>query len=378
MRIDYRESGGRPTRLQIEAEVKERFLRHDLLALTAAERELSRHTLSFINRRLLPELDRLLERELVRLELREGLGVQSITSQRLKTMIAKIEQSVGEAYAELGAGLLERSREIAVAEGAASTKILRDIMPIDIELQKPSAATLRSVVSTRPLQTKVLRDHVKDLDAAARRAIAGQIRLGVASGESVAKIKARIVRKVAGNETGPISRQVRRQADAIARTAANHVLNAARGEVAKANPRWIRGWEWAATLDPRVCPGCAARDGRKYGEDSGTAPPPLHPRCRCKKVLLPTTAALEKVGWRMTAEDRITRASAPGTAKVGINRTFDDFLRAQSKEYQDQWMGKERAAIYRSGVPLDKLVNTQTLDFKPLPAARRLAARVGA
>jgi SPP1 gp7 family putative phage head morphogenesis protein len=379
MRIDYGEGGGRPTRLQIEAELKDRFLRHDLLALTLAEKELAGYTLTFINRRLLPELERLLDRELARLELKEGLGAESLTSQRLKAMIARIDTSLGAKYAELGAGIAERAQEMAVAEGAASTKILRDFMPIEIELQKPSAATLRAVVTKRPLQTKLLKDHVKDLDAAARRAIAGQIRLGIASGEGVAKIKARIVRKVAGNEAGPISRQIRRQADAIARTAANHVLSAAKMEIARSNPRWISGWEWVATLDPRVCPACASRDGRKYEMDSGTAPPPsIHVRCRCKPVPLPNTDAFKKAGWRMTAEDEIERASAPGTRKVALNRTFDDFLRVQTKEYQEQWMGKERAAIYRSGVPLDRLVNTQTLDFKPLAAARRVAARVGA
>jgi SPP1 gp7 family putative phage head morphogenesis protein len=231
-------------------------------------------------------------------------------------------------------------------------------------------------VTKRPMGSKVLKAHVQDLGAAAKRAIEGNIRLGMMAGESVPKLKARILRDVSGKIDGPIPQQVRRQAEAIARTIPNYIGNAARQETMRANADVLKGWRWDSTLDARSCPFCASRDGREYGVDAGTAPPPAHPQCRCQMGFVVSGEARKAAGWKPVDRSKFTRPSEGGPVKHGTK--FEAWLGTQPDKFVDRWMGKERASLWRGGVSLERLVDKKTLDFKPLVTARRVAARVGA
>lgn len=376
-RIDYSGgAGGAPTLAEIERELADRFLRRSLMRLGFDERRLTQSALRLLERKFLPELKRMLDRELAAMESGPGIGAESMRSQELRTMLEKTDELVRGTYADLGATMAEQARTLAVREGRAAVAILQKVFPADIAFQQPSASLLRAMITKRPMGAKVLKAHVKDLGIAAKRAIEGQIRLGMMAGESVPKLKARILKDVAGKIDGPIPRQVRRQAEAIARTVPNYVGNAARAETMKANLDVLKGWRWDSTLDARSCPFCASRDGREYPPDAGAAPPPAHPQCRCQMGYVVSGEARKALGWKPLDTSKLRRAGQGGPVQYGTK--FEGWLASQPDRFVDRWMGKERAALWRGGVSLDRLVDTKTMDFKPLSIARRLAVKKSA
>jgi SPP1 gp7 family putative phage head morphogenesis protein len=163
---------------------------------------------------------------------------------------------------------------------------------------------------------------------------------GILSGDPTPKI-ARDVRAMVKGRT-------RRQAEAIVRTATNHVGNQARAEVYRANADIIREEQIVATLDGRTTPVCRSRDGQRYPVGQGPVPP-FHYNCRTVRVpvLDSRFAALSR--------DR-TRAGMDGPVSAGLS--YGDWLARQPKAFQNEVLGPGRASIFRAGkLPLSKFVD---------------------
>lgn len=81
-----------------------------------------------------------------------------------------------------------------------------------------------------------------------------------------------------------------RRAQQIAVTEITNLFGLGAQEAYRAQGMW--GWEWTTVVDPRVCPMCKAREGRKFPQ--ATAFSSLHPSCRCfpKPVLNRPTRAV--------------------------------------------------------------------------------------
>lgn len=366
----------RPLKEQVERELADRFLRRSLVRLGWEEQQLVTKTMRFLERKLLPDVERLLQAELTKLEERLGRGAQSLESVRLETMLERVNDLLDGSYKDLAALTLESATAIVAREANATHAIMRKVFPVDIQLRQPNTAVLRQLMKVRPMSGRLLSGHFDQMSGATKRAIDTQVRLGVSLGESVPKIKARIVREISGTVDGPVAKQVRRQAEAIARTAPHHAASQARIEVAKANPKVVRAWRWDATLDAKTCPWCASRDGREYPQDSGTSPPPIHIQCRCQPAFVVNGEILRAAGFKDLDTSKLRRPSENGPVKYGTR--FEEWLGTQPKGWVDSWMGKERADLWRKGAPLDSLVDPRKLNFKPLAEARRVAARRGA
>ena len=74
---------------------------------------------------------------------------------------------------------------------------------------------------------------------------------------------------------------------------------------------------------------CRSRDGKVYEVGKGPQPP-AHPRCRSTRV-------------------GIDPDYPPPT-----KRTYDQWLRSQSEEVQDEILGKGKADLFRGGLTLDR------------------------
>ncbi len=126
----------------------------------------------------------------------------------------------------------------------------------------------------------------------------------------------------------------RRSAEAVARTAVNHVATQARHLTYEKNKDLLDGWQWVATLEPSTCAECGALDGQVFDVGDDTEEPPAHVQCRC------SSAPVVKGGGKA---DKVT---------------YGSWLADQSEAVQDEALGPTRGKLYREGgLSIDKFVD---------------------
>jgi len=153
-----------------------------------------------------------------------------------------------------------------------------------------------------------------------------------------------IVRDITDNT----DRRIRRQAGAMVRTAVNHMGTQARTDTFKANADVLDGERWTATLDGRTTILCMSRDGTVYPVGEGPRPP-AHFACRSVR------APVEKQEFSLS---RVAGERASVDGPVSAKLTYSGFLRNQSKAFQDEALGPERAKLFRKGkVTIDRFVD---------------------
>lgn len=129
-----------------------------------------------------------------------------------------------------------------------------------------------------------------------------------------------------------------RNAEAVIRTAIQHVAGQARNQFAKQNSDILRGVKIIATLDGRTTAYCRAADGTEYALGEGLRPP-FHIRCRTSFILLlkdaPSLGALAD------------RSSMNGQIKA--DTSYYEWIKTQPASFQDAVIGKSRAKLFRDG-----------------------------
>ncbi|MFG6139501.1 phage minor head protein [Halomonas sp. B23F22_10] len=176
---------------------------------------------------------------------------------------------------------------------------------------------------------------------------------------AVAKDARRVVEKgiLAGDTQQQMARGVaevvttrsRRQAETVVRTASNGIGDAARGMVYDANADLLEGERFIATLDSRVTLTCAGFDQTVHPLGQGPRPP-LHYGCRSLRV------PVVKEQYRVAIQGE--RASMDGP--VSNQLTFGGFLRNQSAEFQDDYLGPARARLFRAGtIKIEQFTDNQ-------------------
>lgn len=174
-----------------------------------------------------------------------------------------------------------------------------------------------------------------------------------------------------GKTTDAMAREVsqlvrtrsRQQAEAVIRTATNHIGATARDEVYRANADILEGERFMATLDSHTTITCIGFDRTLHPLGQGPRTP-LHYRCRSIRV------PVVKEEYRLGGLGE--RASMDGP--VDNQLTYGGFLRQQSKEFQNDVLGPRRAALFRSG---KVKINQFTDDAGRVLTLDQLAAREG-
>ena len=176
---------------------------------------------------------------------------------------------------------------------------------------------------------------------------AGAVRRGVLNGRTNEAITREVV------DVLDVSR---RNARALVHSSIMTAANKARLEAYRKNMRFSSGVKWLATLDSHTCRTCAALDGSQWDFDGkplkGTKfdfqAPPAHMLCRC--VITPLPLSFDELGFEgmdAAIANIGARASSQGPLKSGT--TFADFLKRQSPEWVDDFLGAKRADLYRAG-----------------------------
>jgi SPP1 gp7 family putative phage head morphogenesis protein len=217
-----------------------------------------------------------------------------------------------------------------------------------------SLSSIRAIVQ-QPMQGLTLTRWFSNWSRTTSLAVRRQLQVGIAAGESVDQLARRIggTRRL-GFRDG-ILQTSRRQAQAIARTGANHVSTQARELVYAENADLVKAVQIVATLDGRTTLICQGLDGEVFPVLEGPRPP-FHVQCRTTTT--PVLRSLQELGLDPQDFPASTRASMNGQVPEAQN--FAQWLRRQPVSVQNEALGPTRARLFRGNrVTIDRFTDPQ-------------------
>lgn len=205
---------------------------------------------------------------------------------------------------------------------------------------------MKSILDNDPFQGETLAGWAASVGDDIVRKVRREINAGLEQGETIDQMVRRVRgRRVAGGSGyyGGVWATTTRNAEAVVRTAVNFSTNRANLAALQANADILTGLRYVATLDSRTTEVCMAHDGREWrADDPDISVPPLHFQCR--STLVPV---IDWKGVGLPDPPDGDRASMFGP--VPGDWTYEDWLRRQSAELQDDILGPGRAKLFRDG-----------------------------
>jgi len=257
------------------------------------------------------------------------------------TAIQKQVKAAMQTYVDdLNANLTPEYQELAAYEAAFQVKMIQSVMkpvlnPIPDNLvtgllsnNKMKLVSGDDILEITP--EKAIQNYSGSLSKRLNAKIRQAIQLGIAEGDSLQRSVA-VVRKFVKNTTAS-------ETASLIRTISNHVSQTAYNEAVNANKEYFDTEYWSSTLDGRTSLTCISLDSREWPIGEGPDCP-AHYRCRSRK--------LTRIKPEFGLDIKATRVSQFGPTSG--QTTYQSFLRRQSKEYQDDVLGLERAQLFRSG-----------------------------
>jgi len=244
-----------------------------------------------------------------------------------------------------------------------STGLPKDATPTEIifSITQPTAEQLAAIVTTEaitlgPDGAELLDDIFKTLATGKEARIRQAIRMGMAEGESITSMVQRLIGTRAARFTDGILEKDRRAAEAIVRTAVNHISNKAADLTYRQNADLISGVQWVLTLDTRTCPVCVrnAQGGKPYKMDEGPRPP-VHVNDRC--FMVPVLRSWKELGIDTEEFDAGSRASMDGIQAGDMQ--YGDWLR-KYPNHAVEALGPTRAKMFLRGeIKVENFVNNK-------------------
>lgn len=357
---------------------------------------------------LLQEADtELAERLRVRLRRFEGRPLD-YTGERWRALLQDMATARTAALSEVRKLAREELLELTGMEAAREAAVLQSAIPIEVSFATVAADQLRAIVSAKPFQGRLLREWFNGLEFQDRQRLQTALQLGMTAGETTDEIVRRVVGTRKAGYTDGILSTTRRDAEAVVRTAVNHVSNTARGYVWEANNDIIAARIWVSTLDGRTSAVCRARDGKgRSTRPDGKLPPgiealkppnatpPAHINCRSAMAAYIDGVGL--IGKRPTVTDTRTREkreidfrriarqegrpiqdvrrewAEKNVGRVPAATTYQEFMKRQPASFQNEVLGRTKAQLFRKGgLELDHFVDRagNELNLAQLAATR--------
>lgn len=330
-------------------------IRHSVF-LERFKTQTQNEVLSKLNNEVMPALVDRLE---VRLKRIKSLGRDPgpVATRKLKELIAATNAEIKTGIRATRDFTNDELKKFAAYEANWTTDSIQKAMPINIDLTTPNIGSLAAAVARTPMEGRLLRDWWGGLATKAQVALQRDLNLGIVAGDSIQQIS-RAWRKTLNTTT--------REATALVRTAVNHVSNTARKVTYEANADVMKGVQIIATLDGRTTFFCMSEDGKVYSLED-VRYPPYHFQCRTTTV--PVTKSWKELG--IPLEDTTTKTRASMNGQVSSKISYNDWLKKQPKELQNDVLGIGRAKQFRAGKSVTKFVgnNRQTLTLKQLSVA---------
>lgn len=278
--------------------------------------------------------------------LREQLGKSELTEfkrARLDAMLKQVDGALAGILTQYTDQMQLDLMDVAVWQATAEAVLISAAVP-SYTATIPALATLKTAAFRSPLGIKgadggkLLTPFIEDWSKAERSRVTGAIRQGWFEG----KTSSEIIRTLRGTKdmkyADGLLAITSRNADAVTRTAVQHVASQARNQFARQNSDILQGVKIIATLDGRTTAYCRAADGTEYAIEEGPRPP-FHIRCRTSFILIlkdaPSMGALAD------------RSSMNG--QVQADTSYYEWIKTQPAAFQDTVIGKARAKLFRDG-----------------------------
>jgi SPP1 gp7 family putative phage head morphogenesis protein len=284
------------------------------------------------------EIDRSIRRRL------GAANMTDFTRARLERLLAATERDLQKIldryYDQLSGNLIELAQYEAGFEARSLEQVVRGF-----EVAVPAEAQVIAAVTTRPLSVrgpdggKLLEPFIRDWSANEVKRVSGAIRQGFYEGQTTAQILQAVRGTKANQYRDGILSIVNRDAEAIVRTAVQHVASQARQITWEANADIVQGVRWVSTLDSRTTQQCRSLDGRVFAIDKGPRPP-IHIRCR-------STTVAELADDLAALSGGATRASVNGQVEAG--ETYYSWLKKQPEQFVREAIGPTRAKLLLNG-----------------------------
>lgn len=282
---------------------------------------------------------------------------------RVNALIADTDAIVLAATEAMAASFAVSLPAFAEYETEFAQKVLGKVLTVElagVSVETVAAAatnTTLTLVSGKDVEQLTVRQVLEVFNQRAASDVSTLLRAGAVEGRTSQEL-ARDVRRMVGTRTA-------QQAEALTRTVVASVSAQASRATGAANADVLAGERWTSTLDSRTSLVCAGRDGKVYPIGQGPYPP-AHYNCRSRRI------------WQVKPEFAVpgfegTRSSYEGP--VSAQSTFGGWLKKQSPAFQDEVLGPERAALFRSGkVSIDRFTDDagRTLTLEELRAREGL------
>jgi SPP1 gp7 family putative phage head morphogenesis protein len=273
---------------------------------------------------------------------------------RLNEQLKSVRSEIGNYYSDIKNITVEGLQELAKNEAQWQVSAVNKAATVDLMTATPSAAQLVSIAKSSLIQGAINKDWWERQSQDLQFRFLTQIKTGVAQGETNQQLSKRI------RSIMDISR---RNAEALVRTSVQTIAAEARRETISQNQDVVKGIQQVSTLDGRTTDICMAYSGAAWdlnkkpiGEknlpyNSGV---PRHWQCRSFEIAV--TKSFKELGLNIDEFPSTTRTSMDG--EVAGDLSFDDWLKAKPKAFQEEMLGKGRAELFQSGkITLTDLVN---------------------
>lgn len=293
------------------------------------------------------DVEQAIRQRLTKIAGNAGIDLGPDTTSRLKTLGASIAKIRGEVFGEATDQMTEQLTQLTVDEAEAAQNALdhatgsgdnEDPEAPAFDTVLPTAGKLASIVSTKPLEGKLMSQWMDDLSDDDQDRIMQAITIGLTRGDSIDDIVRRVIGSGGVNGADGVTQLTRNNLASIARTAVNTVTNAARSEFFQQNDDVFDQEQFVATLDSHTTDICAATDGTISPVGEGPQPP-LHWGCRSIVVAM----IGDKLGGKRNA------TGDDGPERVDANTTYQTFLERQSASFQDDVLGQTKGKLFRDG-----------------------------
>jgi SPP1 gp7 family putative phage head morphogenesis protein len=268
------------------------------------------------------------------------------TKAALNEINRELRQRVSPVYSEYTDLLMVDLESLSESEASFTTKALDKAIEPDIVA--PISSSVWAATLARPVTTEsTARFMAAMLDEFSATEV-DRVNQVVVSGFYEGKTSTQIARSIRGTRknrfTDGILNTTNRNAGVIARTAVNHTATQAKMATYKKNKRYIKKWEFSATLDGRTSSTCRGLNGTEWPIGEGPEPP-RHFSCR--------SSALPIVDKRLSlfgdAKESQVSVGASGAQVVTKPDNYYDWLKTQPESFQEDVLGKSRAQLFRDG-----------------------------
>lgn len=285
-----------------------------------------------------------------------SLPLSQFNFERLELALLSVRDLNARAYASISSEVDGELQSLTAYEADYQKQLYASVLPSQVVISAVSVDQVYAAAMARPFSGRLLKEWMFGIEVAKASAIRDAVRMGYLENQTIGEIVKRVRGTKALNFRDGILEISRRNAEGVIITAIGHTSNFANNAFLGANSDVVKGYRYTATLDLRTTVLCAGRDGKFYALGGAKPAIPAHFRCRSRYVGV--TKSFRELGIDLDELPPGTRQSLDGQVPSSLN--YNDWLKKQSQERQDEVLGKSKAEIFRRGeVTLDKFVSKQ-------------------